>query len=50
MGNLKRADTKLSINAVQTNDTFYAKFKKTGSDDLSGMDFFQVSCHGILIS
>jgi len=31
----QRIDAKLNLNAVQTSDTFYAKFKNGGSDDLT---------------
>jgi nicotinic acid mononucleotide adenylyltransferase len=31
----QRIDAKLNLNAVQTNDTFYAKFKNAGSDDMT---------------
>jgi hypothetical protein len=35
MPNVKYKDTNLSAKAVQTNDTFYAKFKNGGSDDMT---------------
>lgn len=32
---VKRVDTKLNAKSVQTSDTFYAKFKNAGSDDMT---------------
>ena len=35
MHNVKKVNMELNVKAVQTNDTFYAKFKNGGDDDLT---------------